>query len=330
VLALTVLRQIDEDADPPRLALALTFVMSLVSVAALLGFLGHIARILRIDTLMTSVHGEASDVIERHYRPREEGRPESDPSGHGHFANAKSLVVSESSGFVQRMPLKQLIKTAQSTDSFIVMFVRAGDHVAVGSPLAAVAVQSERLDEVSATIRSNVHLGFERTLEQDPGLGLRQLVDIAVKAMSPSVNDPTTAAHAIGHLGDLLARLQGRHLGPITHSDARGVDRLVTLDRDIRYYLDLAVAQIRRYAANEPSVLIALLRMLRDLATVAQDREQRSELERQIGLILETVADDTLPADRELIMDAAHRARMALSGNFYDAYWDRAGEARST
>jgi uncharacterized membrane protein len=329
VLALTTLRQIDDDAEPPRLALALTFVMSLVSIAALLGFLGHIARILRIDTLMTAVHGEAAEVIERHYQPRDEGPADAEPHRRGRFADANTVITSDSSGFVQRVHVDKLVKEARSMDAVIVVWIRSGDHVSAGSPIASVALKSGHIDEMTKVVRQSVNLGFERTLEQDPSLGLRQLVDIAVKALSPSVNDPTTAAHAVGHLGDLLTRLQNRHLGPAVHADEDGTARVVALDRDIRYYLEVAVAQIRRYAAKEPAVLISLLRMLRDLATVAHDDEQRREVERQIGLILDTVADDTLVQDRGDIEDAAGRVHMALSGDIRGAYWDRAGETRS-
>lgn len=174
-----------------------------------------------------------------------------------------------------------------------------------------------------------VEMGFERTLEHDAALGLRQLTDIAVKAISPGINDPITAAHAIGYCTDLIARLQGRKLGPQQPLDDDGVPRLVTPDRDHRYYLDLVCAPIRRYGAGEPLVLTALLRMLRACAATARDDSQRTEIARQAALILETMDPGLIDSDAEEIHDFARRVDLALAGNLDDAFRDRAGETRS-
>jgi uncharacterized membrane protein len=82
-----------------------------------------------------------------------------------------------------------------------------------------------------------------------------------VKAISPGINDPVTAGHAVGYCADLLTRLQGRHLGWQQHTDDAGTPWLVTPDRD-RRYLDLACAPVRRFGTAEPLLLTALLRLL--------------------------------------------------------------------
>jgi uncharacterized membrane protein len=329
VLSLTVLRQVDELAELPRLALALTFIMALISVASLLGFLGHIARMIRVDTILTAVHSETVDAINRHHELREETKPEHESFLQEALSEDRALVSSERSGFVQEVDIAKLMKGACSLDIAIVMLVRSGDHVMVGTPLAMVIGPQSRTADVEKFMPGSVVLGFERNLQHDPGLGLQQLSDIAVKALSTSINDPTTAGHAVGHLGDLLVRLFSRRLGRVVHCDVTGAPRVVTLDRDLRFYLDVAVAQIRRFGAQHPTVLIALLRMLRDLATVATEEAQRTEIERQIGLILATAAIETSTIDEQEIEEAARRARLALSGDIREAYLDRAGESRS-
>jgi uncharacterized membrane protein len=121
----------------------------------------------------------------------------------------------------------------------------------------------------------------------------------------------------------------GKRLGASLHEDRDGEGRVVVPDRDIRYYLDLACGQIRRYGRREPTVLVALLRMLRDAATAARDDDQRSELRRQVDLVLDEAARDLVEADAESLRDAASRVHEALRGCLVESFVDRSGETRS-
>ena len=108
-----------------------------------------------------------------------------------------------------------------------------------------------------------VRIGFERTAEQDVAFGVRQLADIAVKALSPAINDPYTAIQAIEHLSASSSpRWPGDGWATSSCRDASGVRRVVIPGRDLAYYLDLATGQIRRYGCAEPRVDRALLRVL--------------------------------------------------------------------
>ena len=209
------------------------------------------------------------------------------------------------------------------------------NHITEGSPIASVFTSAgapapaAAVEVVQEAVTVAVEIGFERTAEQDAALGLRQLTDIAVKAISPAVNDPITAAHAIGYCGDLIGRLQGRKLGAQQHLDPEGVPRVVTPDRDHRYYLDLVCAPLRRFGRSEPLVLTALLRMLRACAVTARDQAQRAEIARQTGLILDTMDPDLIAPDAQEVRDFAGRVEQALTGNLDGAFRDRAGETRS-
>lgn len=150
-----------------------------------------------------------------------------------------------------------------------------------------------------------------------------------MKAMSPAINDPVTAAHAVGHMADLLVRLTDRRLGPTLHDEAEGVGRAIVPDRDLRYYLDLACGQLRRFAAAEPSVLAALLRMLRDVATSCRDDQQREEVRSAAAQVLAQVADEMRPSDAAFVEEVHHRVELALGGDIVGAHADRAGETKS-
>ncbi len=110
--------------------------------------------------------------------------------------------------------------------------------------------------------------GFERTSVQDVSFGLRQLTDVAVKALSPGINDPTTAIHALGHSSTLLGEFAQHDLGPRVLRDEAGHVRLVLARPDLTGLLHLALDQPARYGAADPAVLTRLLSMLRELAWV--------------------------------------------------------------
>ncbi len=103
----------------------------------------------------------------------------------------------------------------------------------------------------------------------------------------------------------------------------------MTPDRDLRYYLDLVCAQVRRFGRDEPTVLTAVLRLLRDVGACARDDEQRQEVRRQCGPVLQGMSAELLDDDADAVRDMGRRVELALAGELGPAYGDRAGETRS-
>lgn len=334
VFSLTVLLGLRAEEPVPKLAVLLAYLLGLLSVAALLAFLGHLVRALRIDTMMVAVHGETAVTIAQTYPSLDEPEPPR-PDGVADTPGGTFLPAPRS-GFVKVVDPSRLVEVAEQADAVLWLLVRPGDHVTLGSPFATARradgspYPPEQAEQLAHEALTAVELGYERTSEQDSALGVRQLTDIAVKALSPGINDPVTAVHAVGYAGDLIVRLHGRRLGPRLHRDARGGARAILPDRDQRYYLDLACGQVRRYGRREPTVLIALLRMLRDVALATRTAEQAEEVRRQVRLVLAEMADDLLAEDAAEVESVAARVEQVLAGEVAAAYTDRAGETRST
>lgn len=123
------------------------------------------------------------------------------------------LLAYRGGGFVQVVNAGVLVRAARENGVFLRLLLQPGDHVVDGAP-GAVGWRRDGEGEVpiealEKAVKSAVHTGFERTSEQDAAFGLRQLTDIALKAISPGINDPVTAVHAVGHLTDLARRLRG-------------------------------------------------------------------------------------------------------------------------
>ncbi|WP_347057466.1 DUF2254 domain-containing protein [Blastococcus sp. HT6-30] len=325
VLAVAGLRGINQDEPVPTLVCLVAALLGLASVGALLAFISHMVRMLRVDTMMTRVHDDARRAIETFYGPYT-GHGQRSPDELDLETSAGRLVNAPRSGFVEVTDPGALVDAARSQDAVVRVEVRPGDMVTVGTPIATVWGGNEDLDE---TVRAAVVLNNERTIDQDAGFGFRQLEDIAVKAMSPSVNDPVTAATAIGHMGDLLVRLNGRHLGPTLHEDEDGVGRAIVPDRDMRYYLDLACHQVARFGGSEPTLVTALLRMLRDVAVSCRDDQQRAEVARAADLVAGELSPEWGPTDTATVRSHRDQVTAALEGRTVDAFADRVGETRS-
>jgi len=330
VIALVGLRGVSGDEPLPSVLLAVVLLLGLASVAALVTFMGHLVRSLRVDTMMAAVRRETVATLHQMY-PEHGGRA----IDAGPVAPAEAVdFPAARSGFVTVIRPHTLLEEAARTGLIVRLKIRPGDHIVRGTPLAAAwAVEGGagvEAETIAHLLADAVEVGYERTVEQDAAFGFRQLTDIAVKAISPGINDPVTAAHAVGYCGDLLVELFGRQLGERYVRDVEGAVRVILPDRDVRYYLDIVCAPLRRYGSAEPIVLIALLSMLRDAAVATGDDEQRSELLRQAGLVLEAMSPDLLEVEADAVRDLARRVELAVTGRTTEAFDDRAGETRST
>ncbi|GAA2442327.1 DUF2254 domain-containing protein [Streptomyces macrosporus] len=336
VFTLTALAFLDAKRPVPAVALFVAATLGIASLAAVLGFLTHIVREVRVDSMMLSVHDETDEAIRMFY-PARTDPPRRSP-GEPPDRVPGTTVHGRSSGFVRSVRVEELVEGARRAGAVVWLLVRPGDLVVSGNPIAVVWARDPSTgasapypDEAGAAdlVEGLLVLGYERTLEQDVAFGFRQLEDIAVKAVSPGINDPQTACTAVGHMADLLVRVAGSRLGATVHEDRDGVGRAVVPDRDLRYYLDLACGQLRRYASAEPTVLGALLRMLRDLAVAVRAEEDVAEVRRAADLVRDTVAPSVRPEDAEQVHDLHRRVVAALEGRTVEAYLDRSGETRS-
>jgi uncharacterized membrane protein len=188
-----------------------------------------------------------------------------------------------------------------------------GEYVVAGTPLLQVWGDRADAERFRPVLRYAIRIGFERTAEQDVAFGVRQLADIAVKALSPAINDPYTAIQSLEHIGVVLASLAPRPLGGQLLADPDGSARVWMPGRDLRYYLDLATGQIRRYGCSEPRVVLALIRVLRTTARFCRDDAGRLLVAEQLRLVLEAAElGIRQQADLESVRAAAARALSAL------------------
>jgi uncharacterized membrane protein len=273
--------------DYPRLAVSFALVLLFVTLLMLVFFVHHLAHSIQIDEIMRSVERSTLRVIE-HDLPSQGVTAEPTPSP-PHWAVA---VPAYQSGWVQALHPEVLLPLVREQNAVATVSTMVGEYVVEGAPLLWLWKPSQDLPSPdSAKFRSALpvalRLGFERTAEQDVAFGVRQLADIAVKALSPAINDPYTAIQSLEHLGVLLATLVRRQLGDQRLYDQDGTLRVVVPGRDLAYYLDLATGQIRRYGCAEPRVDRALLRVLATTGLFCDNPDDRAFIAEHVQLVVE-------------------------------------------
>lgn len=279
--ALLVLREVrveteNGDGFVPGLSVAVAFGLVILSLGFFVHYINHIAQAIRIATITRSIAEETHGTIERLFTDAHRDAPLSLPAR----ADVKQLP-STSAGVLTMVDLTRLLAVARRCDSIVEICPSIGDFVPRGTPLIKVYGDTSTSDE---ELLDAVELGSERTMQQDPAFGFRQLVDIAERALSPGSNDPTTAVQCIDHLHDLLRQLAGIQFPSGQWLDEDGKLRVVLAVTTWEEYVGLACEEIRRYGRNSLQIHRRLRAMLEDLMTVALP-ERKDVLREQLTLL---------------------------------------------
>lgn len=323
--ALTVLRAVRADEDGhggfvPQVSVTLAFALALGSVLGLVLFLSHLAREIRVETMLRNVHVYASRAVHRLL-------PEREPDSAGGTAlptppaDALPLLAGDS-GFLIRADEASLLAAAVKADAVLLIdrwpgsSLIGGTPVGVAWPRAAGGFGSDERTCLLQRAAKAIITGDERDDTYDVAFGLRQLTDVATKALSPGINDPTTAIHALNHSSALLCELAGRDLGPRLLRDAHGHVRVVLRRPDLPDLLDLAVAQPRRYGASDPAVLARLSMLLREVAWCSAQDQRQAIVGQLIRLRATTAAQDFDVSELIQMKALADQVQQALLGRW--------------
>jgi uncharacterized membrane protein len=305
----------------PRLAVSGSLALALASVGVLIYFIHHLARSIQIDAIMSQIQRETCEVIDDVYpHPASDLEPEPeercpDPPPHA------VVLPAAASGYLQAIQPAPLIETATRHDLVIRLTRRVGDHVVEGTPIAWAWPCSPGQPPpapalLAEAVADAVHIGFERTMVQDILFGLRRLVDIANKALSPAINDPYTAIQAVHHLSVLLCVLARRRLGDWLCRDRDGTLRVAVPFPDFAEYLRRSTAQIRRFGAAEPPLTRSLIELLRDVGTSTTSDERRAACAHHLWLVLEDAKRETAqPDDLQAVVEDGAAALSALGAD---------------
>jgi len=257
VFALNALVETREGSDirVPAVTMLVLYVMVMATLAAFITFSHGIVRLLRVQYLLGAVTDNARLAIDRFVPPEEAYREAPAPVPHAAPAPVRN---GRRTGVIMSIDMRGLTAVAARSGGWIELLVQPGEYLALGTPVAR--IHAAPLDAPEpAGVTACFLLGGERTLIQDPGFGIRQLADIACRALSPAINDPTTAVQAIDRITDLLATLAERPDASGWYADDEGVVRVRVAEPTFDRLAELGYTEIALHGAGAPQVVRRLL-----------------------------------------------------------------------
>ena len=259
-----------------------------VCLGVFLYLIDHIGKMLRPAKALRTVALLGRKVIESVYPHRlSKVRVIPTPSEERTCGPQTCSIPSRRDGVILACDVDGIVTLAQSADCVLELRAQVGDFVARGSPLFYVYGDPARLP--ADRLRQMVAIGQERSLEQDPAFAFRIIVDIACKALSPAINDPTTAVLAIDQVHHLLRHVGGRHLDDERVRDGQGRLRLLYRTPDWEDFVRLAVTEIRHYGAQSIQVMRRLHAMLRTLIEILP-AERAVALQQELDLLNQSLS----------------------------------------
>ncbi len=285
VFCLLVLRETsisDEDStQAPHLSVSLAVVLAIVSLTAVVWYVDHLTSTLRVGSIARTITSQTVNLV------RQRGERLEDELAGSSIANVVAAsdrptppdnavpVVSRQGGWIQQIDEDRLM-AAMPNGSTGYLTAEIGSHLLPGQPFLYVVSEGDESDWLEA-VGDSVAVGSERTMQDDFGYGITKLVDVALRALSPGINDPNTAQEIVVGVGTVLLAFWSYSEQP-THrtADGRSLVRQHLRHADV---LEGAIGPIRRCGADDPLVIVALLRMLGSLESEVRRRDLPGPIE---------------------------------------------------
>ncbi len=298
--SLLVLRSVQINGDAvvvPHLSVTVAIGLALTSVAVLIFFIHHIAKAIQADTIIGQVYADLLASIDRMF-PEQIGQGGSTHGDHQpvrivldeaslrRYVREGVPVRSSSTGYLQAVDADGLLELATEQNLVVLLHRRPGHFIVQNQLIATLSPSHGDTNESSLRVCDLLILGQERTSEQDVEFAILQLVEVAVRALSPGINDPHTAMRCLDWLGAALCRISGRCLPDHQRYDPQGNIRVIAERASLDGLVDVAFHQIRQTSAGKPALLIRLLESLASIIAQAQDRSMLEALHRHADMVL--------------------------------------------
>jgi len=269
----------------PQYAISLAAIIGLMSTVAFLFLIDYAARLLRPVSIVWRVGESGLRVIEDIYpKPISEAPSPLAPRELGPVL--RTVEHEGTSGIILAINLHRLIAEARKVDGLIEIVPRVGDFVAVSDPLFRLRGGATAIDD--RILRGQIAFGRERTLEQDTTFAFRVIVDIAIKALSKAINDPTTAVLSIDQLHRLLRAVGRRHLHDDEVHDSAGRLRVILRTPEWQDFVQLSCNEIRLYGAENAQIARRMRAMLVNLLEILPE-QRRPVLRQELDLLDRTL-----------------------------------------
>jgi len=300
LVVLRVIRAGDEGAFVPSLAVLAGLILAFVGIGYLIFFIHYISMSIQASSIIANAARETMAAVDQLFPKGLGDAVEQDEDGDFVVSLAEQAwfsVAARKTGYIQSIDGDALLAFASEHGTIVRMERGIGEFVVEGTPLISMAAPGELDEEIVDELNVVCVISRHRTVEQDASFGIRQLVDIALKALSPGINDTTTAVMCVDYLTAILVRLASRPFATARRLD-QGELRVIARVPNFASLLAEAFDQIRQSAAGNVTVLTRLLQALEIIAGQTTNLRRRHALRQQMERIAD-VAERTIPSPHD-------------------------------
>ncbi|MDA3877561.1 MAG: DUF2254 domain-containing protein [Halothiobacillus sp.] len=297
LIVLRTIRGGEDGVFVPSLAVSFSVVLAMGGIGVLIFFIHHIAASIQASNIIASVSDETMLAVDRLFPEKlgdgqvddDEAYPTPSPLPEQVW---KAVLPAKGNGYIQSLDNAALLRLACENKTIVRMEHAIGEFVVHGTALASLALEKPPEKEIIGALQAAYDIDRHRTVSQDAAFGILQIVDIALKALSPSINDTTTAAICVDYLSAILARLASRPI-PSSHRYVEGELRVIAKGPNFESLLAQAFDQIRRSSNGNVVIMLRILGTLQTLAGLTASPGRRGALRDQVLWISE-LAERTL------------------------------------
>jgi uncharacterized membrane protein len=308
------------EAFVPTFSVSVAVVLALISIGLFVFFLHHTAESIQAYHIIERVGNATSRVVKRAFKDEEENgephnsAPEANSLDAYHTVPAVEVPAGEE-GYVQSINFDSIIELADKHDLMVRIPKVVGHFVMEGKPLATIEAKEDVDKDVVEGVRGAFTLGHKRSPDEDLLYGLLQLSDVAVKALSPGVNDPTTAIMCLNQMGAILSEASLKRPRADVRYGKGGRPRVYAPAPDFREMVGQAFNGVRRYSMGDASIAIRMLEIIEEIAADTVDEGYLDALRRQAKAIVEE-ADRNIKNsyDREDLNETIRKIQISTNG----------------
>ncbi|PKO89066.1 MAG: DUF2254 domain-containing protein [Betaproteobacteria bacterium HGW-Betaproteobacteria-10] len=315
---LIVLRTIrgGESVFVPSLAVFFGMLLAIGGIVVLIFFIHHIASSIQASSIIASVAEETLATVDKLFPGALGEEPVEDDADQARLLlpeRSWQTVPAKGNGYIQSVDNEALLRLADENKLIVRMERGIGMFVVHGTALASLSLDEPPGEEIIAALQNAYSISRHRTPEQDTAFGLRQIVDMALRALSPSINDTTTAVMCIDYLTAILARLAVRSI-PSAYRFEAGELRVIAIGPSFASLVAESFDQIRGSAQGNLAVLLRMLGALQTIASLTASVGRRQVLREEMACIAELAARTIQsPHDRARFENRLSRVRAALA-----------------
>jgi uncharacterized membrane protein len=315
LIVLRTIRGGDTVGFVPSVAVTFGVVLAIGSIGVLIFFIHHIAASIQASSIIASVADEALAAMDRLFPQRVGQTPVNDDEDQPPFPLPErnwQAIPSQGSGYIQGVDNAMLMRLAREHQTIVRMERGIGEFVVQDTTLASLALTVPAEPELIAELQAAYGIHRYRTVEQDAAFGIRQLVDVALRALSPGINDTTTAVMCVDYLTAVLARLASRNI-PSSHRYEEGELRVITIGPTFASLVADSFDQIRGSATGNVAIMLRILGALQTIASLTANPVRRQVLREHVGCIAESATRSIAsPHDRARFESRLACVRSAL------------------